>query len=198
MKNFFIPIFVILGVFFLSGCGQQSVDLNESTDFLPIEQQSKSVDASFPTQSPSYKNNDKVQANISTLTPQTLNEIVQKIKSAPNSIIKLSANSDVGNANFYYSVSSDPLDPKSKEALVFEIETITHVDENGKKYAGGSISDLIQMRDTDFDTFPNDYWTDEFGEDLKFRPLTQDTQGISDFLLIWANGMAYFRDNILQ
>ncbi|MDP3792210.1 MAG: hypothetical protein Q8Q89_00575 [bacterium] len=134
----------------------------------------------------------------SALTPQTFSKIMQKIKNAPNSIIKSSIDTKMGHINFYYSVAPDPLDHGSKEALVFEMETTTNLDENGNKYPNGPISDLLQMRDTDLDTFPNDYWTDEFGEDLKFRPLTQDTPEIADYLSLWATGITYFKDHLLQ
>jgi len=129
---------------------------------------------------------------------QNFNKIVQKIKSAPNSTIVVSKENEVGHATFYYSVVSDPLIPGSKDALVFETETIAYVDENGQEYSDKPISDYFLFKDTDFDGVPNEYWSKEFGTDFTLKQLNENTRKFNDLLLMWSLGFKYFNDNLLN
>ena len=93
------------------------------------------------------------------LTPEIFNKIIQKIKSAPNSEIKSTKFGEQGSITFYYSfVAHDSCEPLLKDYLVFELESTTYVDKNGQKYPDGPITDYYVMRDTDHDTYPEDYY----------------------------------------
>lgn len=142
------------------------------------------------------------------LTPEIFNRIIQKIKSAPNAEIKVTKSGEQGLVTFYYSyVAHDPCEPLLTDYLVLEIEIITNIDENGQKYPDGPITDYYVMRDTDHDTYPEDYYTP--GEpilDLSSPcdpridelPFTKDTPDGSEMLSFWETGMNYFAANLLK
>jgi hypothetical protein len=148
----------------------------------------------------SASNRDSLETplDMSAMTPEIYNRIIEKIKSTPNDAIKASIDSGVSMTTFYYSISPDPLVPGSTNAFVLEIESETYLDEEGQQYPDGPVYDLIQMRDSDFDTFPNDYWTSDFGEDLTFKPLTETTPQITQYVTMWNVGIAYFKTYLLE
>jgi hypothetical protein len=141
------------------------------------------------------------------LTPEIFNRIIQKIRSAPNSEIKSTKTSEQASVTFYYSfVAHDPCEPLLKDFLVLEIETTTYVDENGQKYPNGPITDYYLMRDTDHDTYPEDYYTPEepipdavlCDPRIASLPFTEDTPHASEILSLWEIGMNYFAANLLN
>lgn len=138
------------------------------------------------------------------LTPEIFNEIILKIKSAPNTEAKATVSGELSSVTFYYSfVFHDPCEPLLKDTLVLEIETITYVDKNGQKYPNGPITDYITMRDIDHDTYPEDYVISEelnpaLGLCFKLTPLTKDTPDIDNLLSLWEAGMNYFMANLLK
>lgn len=145
------------------------------------------------------------QLDVSALTPQTLNKIAQKIKSSPNATcgnapcIKLSYDSGVANVIMIYELSTDPLEPGSKEALILEINTNTYLDENGRTLSQNEIiQDVFMFRDTDFDAMPNDYWTNDFGDNLNFKAITTNTPDATNLLTLWAFGINTFAQNLLN
>lgn len=141
------------------------------------------------------------------LTPEIFNRIIQKIRSASNSEIKSTKTSEQASVTFYYSfVAHDPCEPLLKDFLVLEIETTTYVDENGQKYPNGPMTDYYLMRDTDHDTYPEDYYIP--GEPIPDAvlcdpriasiPFTEDTPHASEILSLWEAGMNYFAANLLK
>jgi len=143
--------------------------------------------------------------DVSALTPQTINKMVQKIKSSPNAncggfpCIKTKYDSGVAIVTLIYELSADSLTPGSKEALVVEINTEDYLDENGKQIPQSDIFQVIfQFRDTDFDATPNEYWSTSFGQNMNFEVITRDTPGIVDLFALWAFGVNYFDQNLLR
>lgn len=145
------------------------------------------------------------QWQYASLTPEIFNRIIQKIKSSPNAEIDVTKSGEQSSVTFHYSfVAHDPCEPLLKDFLVFEIESKTYVDENGQKYPNGPITDYYSMRDTDHDTYPEDYFTP--GEpnpnaklcDIKYLPLTGDTPDVKTLVSYWEAGMNYFAVNLLK
>jgi len=155
----------------------------------------------------------KDQLDVSALIPQTINKIVQKIKSSSNAscggypCIKTTFDSGIGVVTLIYEFSADSLTPGSKESLVVEIITKTYLDENGNPYLdekGNEIPkndilpDVFQFRDTDFDAMPNDYWSTSFGQNMNFEIITRNTRDLTNLWSIWTFAINYFNQNLLK
>jgi len=143
--------------------------------------------------------------DVSALTPQIINKIVQKIRSAPNAscggypCIKTTFDSGVSVVTIIYELAADPLTPGSKEALVVEINTKDYIDENRKNIPQDKIFEVIlSFRDTDFDATPNDYWSTSFGQDLNYEVLTRNTPNIVNILATWTFAINYFNQNLFK
>jgi len=214
--KFFVVVFVF--VFLGTGCDKNKTNFHPPT--APMVINTNTLNTYIPpgaTTTPTIDN--KPVQTISpidigptwdyvSLTPEIFNRIIQKIKSAPNAEIKATKTGEQGSLTFYYSfVAHDPCEPLLKDFLVFEIETTTDVDENGKSYPGGPITDYYSMRDTDHDTYPEDYFTP--GEPIHdvssvcdprvaYLPFTKGTVDGSEMLSFWEAGMNYFAANLLK
>jgi hypothetical protein len=171
-------------------------------------QQPETLTSNSPYPSPSLPIMDVPTQNtppldVSALTPQMINKIVQKIRSAPNTscggypCIKTTFDSGVAVVTLIYELAADPLTPGSKEALVVEINTKDYIDENGKNIPQDKIFEvLLSFRDTDFDATPNDYWSTGFGQDLNYEVLTRNTPNIVNILATWTFVINYFNQNL--
>jgi len=158
---------------------------------------------SLPTADVSTQNTPPLE--VSALTPQIINKIVQKIRSAPNAncggypCVKTTFDSGVAVVTLIYELAADPLTPGSKEALVVEINTKDYIDENGKNIPQDKILEvLLSFRDTDFDATPNDYWSTGFGQDLNYEVLTRNTPNLVNILATWTFAINYFNQNLFK
>lgn len=202
-----IIVFIIILIFNSSSSGENDFNM------VSVENNSKNSSVqTFP--SPLITNSTKNdQLDISALTPQTINKIVQKIRSTPNAscggypCIKTTFDSGVGVITLFYEFSADSLTPGSKESLLVEISTKTYLDEERKPYLDRNgneipkndiVPDVFMFRDTDFDAMPNDYWSNDFGSDLNFEIMTTNTPDIINLLTIWAFAINYFNQNLLN
>jgi len=194
---FFIITIILLILILFSFTGKN----NNQISTAPVLQQEKTP--VIPITSPPIEDLGPKWKYVS-LTPEIFDKIIRKIKSAPNSEMKAIKSGEQSAVTFYYSfVAYDPCEPSLKDFLVFEIETTTYVDENGRKYPNGPITNYYSMRDTDHDNFPEDYWTPgDPNPNAKlcdpFFPITEKTPDVDNLLAIWEAGMNYFAQNLLK
>lgn len=167
------------------------------TELLPEKPTPASEVASAETVLPSEENVVE-PIDLSTLSPEVYNEIIEKIKSTPNRAIKASIDSGARLTIFHYSIGPDPLQLGSKDSFLFQIESETYADEQGRQYPNGPVYDLVQMRDIDFDASPDEYWTSDFVEQTSFKPLTAYTPKKAYYEIMWDIGLAHFRTHLLK
>lgn len=116
-------------------------------------------------------------------------EIVEKVKSAPNSIMTSSYDSGTAKVELLWEVSEG--------TFIQEIKTSIYIDEFGN-YKSSKIVDVTIFRDHNLDGHPDYYWYDSWGYDLRFKKLDKNVQEFEGLVVIWAMGIDYFLENILM